>query len=198
MGMWNLGASEIPPEKDWGISTPQNLTHTMNHHYWGERSTHNKWDSKEEMIWYNQYWRTYCNTTGNINWGSGTQLWQPSPDQNIHCMVQPQETMWRCTAHEKKTFLHNLRLIIPGVGEIGSWNGSGLSSMDITLWGEIRERCGMGGAIVAGVGRLGSGALSWALHDFPLLQVSCIENVRIEMATVIKDLRESWLWRSQD
>ena len=49
----------------------------------------------------------------------------------------------------------------------------------------------MGGAIVAGVGRLGSGALSWALHDFPLLQVSCIENVRIEMATVIKDLRES-------
>ena len=102
MGMWKLGASNIPPERYWDISTLQHTTHIRHHHVWGEMSTHHKWDSKEEIFWYTQHWKTDCNTTANIHWKSGTQLWQPSSNQTSHCMVQPQATTWRCTAHEQK------------------------------------------------------------------------------------------------
>ena len=96
-----MGDLDISTEKAWVISIPQHLPHTGNHHGWGERSTYNKWESKENFI-YTQHQRTDCNITANIHWESGSQIWRPSPHQTSHCMVQPQETTWRCTAHEQK------------------------------------------------------------------------------------------------
>ena len=55
MGMWELGAPDIPPKTSWGIPTPQHTTHIRHQYGWGERSIHHKWDSKEEIIQYTQH-----------------------------------------------------------------------------------------------------------------------------------------------
>ena len=77
--------------------------------------------------------KTYCNTTANIHWKIGTQLWQPSSHQTFHCMVQTQATIWRCTANEQKSIVHNLQLIIPEVDNTEhSKHGRILTSMTDT------------------------------------------------------------------
>ena len=75
-------------------------------------------------------------------------------------------------------------------------NGHRGSSVNITLGRGIIGRFGVGGAIVSGVIRLGSGVRSWDLRDFPLLLLSCPRKVIIEMAIVSKDERESQFQRS--
>ena len=102
MGMWDMGAPDIPPKKSWGIPTPQYPTHIRHQYGWGERPIHHKWYIKEEIIRYTQHLKIYCNTTANLYWKSGTQLWRPSSNQNSHYMVQPQEPTWRCTTHKQK------------------------------------------------------------------------------------------------
>ena len=60
------------------------------------------------------------------------------------------------------------------------WNGRGRSILGINLGGNIRGRCGVGGAIFTGVGRLGSRVRSWGLRAFTLLLLSCPQKVRIK------------------
>ena len=92
-----------PSWKNWGNFTPQHQTHTRHKNYLGERSTHQKWDSKEEIFWYTQHRGKNFNTIAKIHWESDMQFWQPSSHQTSHCMVQPQETAWRCISNEKNS-----------------------------------------------------------------------------------------------
>ena len=87
------------------------------------------------------------------------------------------------------------KLLLRRLGAKQNWNRR--SSMYITLGGVIRGRCGVGGAIVAGVVWFGNRARSWALHTFPLFLLSFPLKVIIEMAIGSEDLRESRSRRSR-
>ena len=55
VGMQELGASHIPPQKTWVLSTSQHPMHTKNQDDWGERTTHQKRRTDEKITWYNQH-----------------------------------------------------------------------------------------------------------------------------------------------
>ena len=96
----------------------------------------------------------------------------------------------------RKYFSLDARGIVPPAARGAKQNGNRRSRVDITLYGVIRERCGVRGAIVTGVVRLGSGAHSWSLRTFFLFLLSFPLKVRIEMAIGSEDLRESRFRRS--
>ena len=67
MGMWDLGASQIPPQQTWGLYTPQYPKHSRNQRVCGIRTAHHKLNSWEYILWYTQHQTIDLNITANLH-----------------------------------------------------------------------------------------------------------------------------------
>ena len=62
-------------------------TYTRHQDVCGERTTHHKWNSKEDIYWYTQYQTTDHNTKNNLHCKSCPQFWRPTSHQASYCVV---------------------------------------------------------------------------------------------------------------
>ena len=145
MGMWELGASDIPPknievfphrsiQRILGIS----MTEVKDQHIINETVRRKLFDIPNI--------KKDCNMTANLHWKSGTQLWQPSSIQNSHYMVQPQEKTWKCTAHKEKSIVRSLRLIILRVEKTRALKIWAHFAVDDRYWGHLISGLGTSSA----------------------------------------------------
>ena len=120
MGMWKMSALDISPEKSWVIFTLQHQTHARHQNDWGERSTHQKWDSKENFFDIlnieEQIATQQLTFIGKVTRNSDNHI----PTKLLTAWCNHKRRRGGLLHTNKKLIVHNLRLIIPGVNKTGA------------------------------------------------------------------------------
>ena len=122
MEIWELGALYITPFKNWGFPTSQHPTHTRYQYDWSERKTQHIWHSEEEILQYTQHQKQIVSRQ-LIFIGKVARNYEDHITTRILTAWYNHKKQRGCVLHtNKKSIIHNLRLIISGVDKIRSLN----------------------------------------------------------------------------